>query len=161
MTDARVDGEGACTQCGSIPRGGRSCREAFDELLAFEFTDREAFGPVHHLTVACYYLQHPAGYGDDVRAMWRQLISAPEGGREHAVSTMAEMRERFDGATRVREAGHEPPAWWPRAWPHTVLDAMPSDDTDRTASGHVRRVRDWAASVRAALDIAEEGAHSP
>lgn len=161
MTDAPVHGAGGCGQCGAIPRGGLSCREAFDELLAFEFADREAFGPVHHLTVACYYLQHPSGYRDEVRTMWRQLISAPEGGREYAVSTMAEMRETFDGATRVREVGHEPPAWWPRAWPHTAIDALPTDDSDRTAASHVRRMRAWAASVRSALDIAEEGAHSP
>lgn len=161
MTGVPTEGSGSCAQCGATPRDGLSCRDAFDDLLAFEFVDREAFGPVHHLTVACYCLQHPDGYSDDVRALWRQLISDPEDGGKHAVSIMAAMRERFDGAVRVREPGHEPPGWWPRAWLQTALDALPSDAADRTAAGHVRRMRAWAASVRAALDIAEKGAHSP
>lgn len=149
-----------CTQCGATGRADLTCREAFDELLALEFADREAFGPVHHLTVACYYLQHPDGFSDGVRAMWRRLISAPEAGRAFAVSTMAATRHQFEGATRVREPGREAPEWWPRRWAHTALDALPVDDADRTAAGHVRRVRAWAVSVRAALDTAEEHAHS-
>lgn len=149
-----------CTRCGATPRAGLTCRDAFNQLLAFEFADREAFGPVHHLTVACYYLQHPDGYSDDVRAVWRRLISAPEAGREFAVSTMAATRDQFEGAARVREPGREPPEWWPRHWTHTALDALAVDEADRTAAGHVRRVRAWAVSVRTALDTAEEHAHS-
>lgn len=156
-----IDLTDRCPQCGASPRSGLTCRDAFDELLAFEFADPDAFGPVHHLTVACYYLQHPAGYTDEVRSMWRQLIGAPDAGRAQAVATMAAMRERFEGATRVREPGLEPPRWWPRQWAHTALDAVPANDVDRTAAAHVWRVRRWAESVRAALDTEEEQLHSP
>jgi hypothetical protein len=37
---------------------GKTCREAFEELISREFQD-PICGQVHHLTVLCYDLQHP------------------------------------------------------------------------------------------------------
>jgi hypothetical protein len=47
-----------CPLCGAeVPPGGQ-CRDRFDLCLAMEFDNPVTFGAVHHLTVACYMLQH-------------------------------------------------------------------------------------------------------
>lgn len=144
-----------CPDCGALVTAVRTCRSAFDELLAFEFITPEAFGPVHHLTVACYYLQHPTGHGEVVRARWLELLKDPDAGRAGAVRIMADMRAAFDGATRVREAGAEAPVWWPRRWRLTALDALPPKGEAMTAEGHVRRVSAWAEGVREEVERRE------
>lgn len=149
-----------CAQCGAASVNGLTCLDAFHALLGFEFADREAFGPVHHLTVACYYLQHPHDFTDEVRASWRELLDNPEAGRAHAEAMLPSLRRKFDGAKRVRDPGHEAPVWWPRHWPYTAQNALPANEDDQTAPGHVRRMRTWAASVRETLDAAEQRANA-
>lgn len=145
-----------CASCGGLTRGGlASCRAAFDELLAFEFVDPAAFGPVHHLTVACFFLQHPEGHTAEVLAMWRHMISEPEAGASFATRELAAARRAFDGPTRVREAGARPPHWWPTTFPVTVWDVLPGPGAPLDAAGHVQRVRQWAHDIGAVLDRAD------
>ncbi|MCB0192999.1 MAG: hypothetical protein KDJ65_13730 [Anaerolineae bacterium] len=54
-----------CLHCGANIQPNESCRDRFDLCLALEFENPIAFGAVHHLTVACYMLQHNA-YARDV-----------------------------------------------------------------------------------------------
>ena len=145
-----------CASCGGVRRGGlASCRAAFDELLALEFVDPAAFGPVHHLTVACFFLQHPEGHTAEVLAMWRHMISEPEAGGSFATRELAVARRTFDGPTRVREVGARLPDWWPVDFPVTVWDTLPEAGTSMDAAGHVARVRHWAQRTGDALDRAD------
>ena len=47
-----------CLQCGAELPAGETCRDRFDLCLAKEFEHPASYGSVHHLTVACYMLQH-------------------------------------------------------------------------------------------------------
>ena len=47
-----------CPQCGAQFPAGDNCRDRFDLCLAKEFEQPTSYGSVHHLTVACYMLQH-------------------------------------------------------------------------------------------------------
>ncbi len=47
-----------CPQCGAQYPTDETCRDRFDLCLAKEFEQPASYGSVHHLTVACYMLQH-------------------------------------------------------------------------------------------------------
>jgi hypothetical protein len=47
-----------CPECGARLSAGELCSDRFNLLLALEFENPDTFGSVHHLTVACYMLQH-------------------------------------------------------------------------------------------------------
>jgi hypothetical protein len=47
-----------CPRCGAELLPGELCRDRFDLCLAKEFEHPGTYGAVHHLTVACYMLQH-------------------------------------------------------------------------------------------------------
>lgn len=49
-----------CPLCGAEFPAGEHCRDRFDLCLAKEFENPATYGAVHHLTVACYMLQHNA-----------------------------------------------------------------------------------------------------
>ncbi len=88
-----------CPQCGGEFPSEEQCRDRFDLCMAMEFENPTAYGAVHHLTVACYMLQHNA-YSRDVWLEVRKMIAqfTQEGG------TPAEMRKqnrsRFDSGHR-------------------------------------------------------------
>ena len=63
-----------CPQCGAeVPLGGQ-CRNRFDLCLAYEYENPTTFGAVHHLTVACYMLQHNA-YSRNVWLAAREMVT--------------------------------------------------------------------------------------
>jgi hypothetical protein len=53
-----------CPECGSAWSNGITCREHFEQMLAWEFEYPEV-NTVHHLTVVCYHLQHPSLYSPE------------------------------------------------------------------------------------------------
>ena len=64
----------ACPRCGAYLSSGESCRDRFDLCLALEYENPTTYGTVHHLTVACYMLQH----NDYSRSGWleaRQMLA--------------------------------------------------------------------------------------
>lgn len=140
---------GHCTEC-----GGESCEDCFHALLAYEAERPEAFGAVHHLTVSCFYLQHPRGYAHTTLRAWRELVSDALEVRTNVAQIRARNEREFGGATRVRDAGSEAPATWPRNWPLHVCDVIRPGDTP-SVDDYVRRARDWAAAVRATLDASQ------
>jgi Family of unknown function (DUF5946) len=144
-----------CAQCGAADSGGQTCRSRLDTLLSIELEFPPAFGAVHHLTVACYSLQHPAGYVGAALAMWRQMLAQSLDGLATTKGLLREARRRFEGPARVREKNAVPPPWWPTTWPLTTADALPRVGEPATAQGHIDRVRRWAASIRATLDAAD------
>lgn len=144
----------ACAECGAPQPAGGGCRDCFEALLAFEAERPAVFAAVHHITVATYFLQHPAGYGGEVLTAWRRLIAAALAGAATTRELQRRVGRQFAGERRVRDGGTEIPAGWPRSWPVTVADvltplaSLPSDDE------YVARARAWAASAAETLDAA-------
>ena len=141
-----------CAGCGAVQEPGASCQECFDALLAFEYENPVAFGPVHHLTVASFYLQHPRGHAIAALDGWRDVLSQSLEANRAPRDILAEMRERFDGAKRVRDASAVTPEWWPREWPMTIRDVFDPTRPPPAVEEYVTRARAWAASVRRSLD---------
>jgi len=137
-----------CADCGAPAAEGETCRGMFDQLLAHEYALPEAFGAVHHLTVAVYSLQHPRGYSRDAIRMWQIIVVESLDGISTPANFLERARAHFTGGIRVRERGAEPPEGWPRVWPLTVVDAATPPDETPDAIGHIARVRAWASSVR-------------
>jgi len=137
-----------CPDCGASIADGETCRALFERLLAHEYAFPEAFGAVHHVTVAAYSLQHPRGYSRDAIRMWRVIIAESLDGVSTPANFLERARAHFSGGVRVREPGAEPPDGWPRTWPVTAADVVDTPD----AAAHIERVRQWAESIRGTLD---------
>ena len=142
-----------CDECGALHRGGVTCRACFEALLAFENERPVAFGAVHHLTVACYFLQHPRGYNASALQMWRDLLADSLDGRVTAKDLIRRAGRQFNGARRVRDPRAALPAWWPPAWPVTV-DAVLRPDEQPTIDTYVQRAYEWAGQTRAQMRAA-------
>ena len=141
-----------CNQCGATHDDGADCESCFHALLAYENERPAAFGAVHHLTVATYYLQHPAGYTHEALAHWRELVGKALNG-----APIRELRElsgrRFEGAKRVREPGSTAPAWWPAEWPVAIQNVfVPGTPVD--VETYVQRAREWASATLVTLNAA-------
>jgi len=115
--------ENACSDCGAVAPNGRSCREMFGELLAIAYSNPVTFGAVHHLTVACFYLQHSRDFGDASRETWRAIVREILDHGLTPASLLRRVRNQLTNRMRVREPGVDPPPWWPQTWPLTVADA--------------------------------------
>jgi len=152
-----------CRGCGAAHAAGApapACRAGFDRMLALEFELPAAFGPVHHLTVAAWQLQHPDGQTPAALHTWRAMVADALDGRATTDELRRRTGRRFVGPARVRDAAAVAPPWWPRRWPITAADAASPDDSSddpsvgRDPAAHAHRVLQWAASVRATLDRA-------
>ena len=140
-----------CPECGAPQLPGNECLTCFHALLAFENERPHAFGAVHHLTVASYYLQHPTGYAFDVLRAWRDVIADTLDGRASIRDLLRRASREFEGAKRAREPGAVAPAWWPRMWPLTVQSVIVPDEPPDVQT-YVTHARAWAAETRRALD---------
>src|SRR5438046_3095322 len=100
-----------CPECGAQQLPGKECVTCFHALLAFENERPHAFGAVHHLTVAAYYLQHPGGYAFDVLRAWRDVIADTLDGRSTTRDVLRRTSRQFAGAKRVRAPGAVTPTW--------------------------------------------------
>lgn len=63
-----------CPQCGADLPPEEPCQYRFDVCMALEYENPTTFGAVHHLTVACYMLQHNA-YSREVWLEARKMIA--------------------------------------------------------------------------------------
>ncbi|MEP7345994.1 MAG: DUF5946 family protein [Gemmatimonadaceae bacterium] len=140
-----------CEECGAALAPSEACEQSFHKLLAFEFENRSAFAE-HHLTVACYCLQHPKGFSSEaVGAWWEVVRSSVEHGTPPA-TIRREMSARLEGGTKLRREGWNVAVWWPRIWPVTVRDVVQPEDMTASPVTHVELVRKWAQSVLHTLD---------
>lgn len=62
-----------CLECGAFVPEGNTCQDYFSQMLAWE-NERPENGQVHHLTVLCYYMQHPSLYSPDGLREAKQLL---------------------------------------------------------------------------------------
>jgi hypothetical protein len=138
-----------CPECGAR-QSPASCIDCFHALLAFENENPPVFGAVHHLTVACYYLQHPSGYALPALEMWRTLVADSLARRATVAEMLRRSRARFEGATRARQPGAKPPAGWPTEWPMTVSGVLKPDESV-TVAVYIDRAMEWARSTNAIL----------
>ena len=142
----------ACDQCAATQPDGASCRDCFDALLAYENERPQVFFAVHHLTVACFYLQHPRGYRHEVLAAWRSLLADALDDATPIPTLRQRMGRQFTGAKRVRDALAAVPPGWPASWPMTVVDVLDPREPLPSEEEYVARARQWADSVRRMLD---------
>ena len=140
-----------CAECGAVLASSETCRGFFGVLLALEFENRSAFAE-HHLTVACYCLQHPTGYSSEAVDVWWELVRASVEDGTPPATIRREMSRRFEGATQVRGEGSNVAVWWPRRWPMTVRDVVQPEDQTASPETHLELVRRWARSVLETLD---------
>lgn len=64
-----------CADCGAVLAEGQLCETYFHQMLFWE-NEEPTNGRVHHLTVLCYHLQHPALYSPEGLAHARQLLES-------------------------------------------------------------------------------------
>jgi hypothetical protein len=134
---------------------GKTCREAFEELIAREF-QYPVCGQVHHLTVLCYDLQHPRQFTPQALAWSQDALRAAVEEGVSPVELRRRARQQFSRKNKPRVIKESSPASFAEAgekdkpafrWRMTALDAL-----GESAEGHNQRVEAWARSVLADLD---------
>ncbi len=132
-----------CLQCGAEVPLGRQCRDRFDLCLAYEYENPITFGAVHHLTVACYMLQHNA-YS---RKVWLEAREMVAQFMQQGI-TPADMRkqnhQRFDSGQRKWSItkGEKLSEFDTIIWSRTIADVRL--DSPEIYCADVKR---WAISV--------------
>lgn len=133
-----------CPTCGApLPESG-SCRDHFYQLLYWENED-PALGAVHHLTVLCYYLQHPEQYSPEglaegLRLLERFLAGASPGEARAAARGRADSGAR--GWTVTARPGQRGSYAHPVRWTVTAADVAAAGK-----AAYLERVPAWARAV--------------
>ncbi len=141
-----------CDECGAAQFPGATCLDCFHGLLAFENEHPAAFGAVHHITVASYYLQHPRGYKTEVLALWRSAIADVLSGRASARDLRSRASAEFDGPTRVKDPLAVLPTGWPKSWPMVIRDVYDPRARLPDMTAYIDRAKTWAATVIGRLE---------
>jgi hypothetical protein len=138
-----------CPECGAAWPGGITCRDHFEQILAWEFEYPEVF-IVHHLTVVCYHIQHPSLYSPEgLRGAIRLLAGFLDGG-----ITPQEVRRRdsqkLDSGVRKFKIKGTPASHGiyptPVHWTMTAADVIAGEP-----ARYDQNVKKWARSVLDAL----------
>jgi hypothetical protein len=129
---------------------GVSCLDCFHALLAYENEHPPAFGAVHHLTVACFYLQHPTGYAAAALEMWQSLLADALDRGTKPAELLRRASAKFEGATKARDPRAGIPDGWPASWPVTVRDVLVPDASPGVPE-YIDRAMQWARATRATL----------
>jgi hypothetical protein len=128
-----------CPQCGAPPQDGRTCEDAYYQMLAWEFSDAVK-GSVHHLTVPAYHLQHPAELSADG---WQQMLETlrafVQGNSPQAMRARIRRQQQVDKVSLRRGS---PARAALRSWSVPVHTCF-VDDPEL----YCQRVRVWAAAV--------------
>lgn len=138
-----------CPECGAHWQGGKTCADHFHQMLEWEFTDPVA-GSVHHLTVLCYYIQHPSLLSPEGLAEQQALLRRFIEEGITPVEMRESIRDRVDSGKRdwsLKPKGQPASYDRPMPWPMTVSDAA-----GESLEGYVERVTAWANAVLATLN---------
>jgi hypothetical protein len=111
-----------CPECGAP-----DCRDKFDELLALEFEDPTVFGAVHHITVICYNLQHPATFTDEAIEWMRSSLRAIIVDGLSAVELRKWARKISTGEIKIKRRTAPPEEPRKIHWSMTVADVRTND----------------------------------
>ncbi|MCC6617192.1 MAG: hypothetical protein IT320_27205 [Anaerolineae bacterium] len=143
-----------CPECGAAWRDGIPCEAHFHQMLYWEneFPD---YGVVHHLTVLCYYLQHPSLYSPDGLREGRRLLVEFVANGVRPQDMRRRMRGQVDSSRRTFTIKGKDGARGAYAhsipWPMTAADVVAQG-----ADHYVESVRQWARSAYEALVAAGE-----
>ncbi len=106
-----------CPQCGAQFPAGETCHDRFDLCLAKEFEQPATYGSVHHLTVACYMLQHNLYSREawlEAREMVAQFVRqgrAPSDVRKQSRTRLDSARRRWSVTKGAKITGLEAIVW--------------------------------------------------
>lgn len=134
-----------CPECGADWTVDESCQTRFEQCMALEFENPAAFGAAHHLSVACYMMQHnlysrPAWL--EAHRMLAQFIQ----GEITTEDYRKRQESKFDQSRRVWRVtrGEKLAAFKTIVWSRTIADVHLTDPGQYCAD-----VRLWAESVLA------------
>ena len=140
-----------CPECQAALHEAETCQEYFHQMLYWE-NENPDYGDVHHLTVLCYYLQHPSSYSQEGLAVARQLLfdflenglSPAQVRQQNRFSVDSGKRAWKVKATDDSSGAYERPVLW----------TMTAADVVKAGRGHYQAsIRAWAQSVHAALKL--------
>ena len=129
-------------------RGASGCRDKFGEMLALEFEDPTVFGAVHHITVICFNIQHPATFTEESLAWMKSSLRAIIVDGLSPTELRKQVRKKTKGGVQVKH--HKEPLEEPLRthWSMTVADI-------RTEKPEVycEDIKAWARSMLKDLHI--------
>ena len=131
-----------CPECGGLFTAEETCADHYHACLALEYTDPAYYGPVHHLTVLAYMLQHPSRLSADG---WQAMHNLLARFLSEDVSP-ARMRQQLQNQVKNKSFSlvkGEPAAQPTWAWNKTVMDVRLAD-----ADTYCADVRAWAEAVQ-------------
>ncbi len=138
-----------CPECGAAWANGQTCEDHFHQMLYWE-AEHPAYGEVHHLTVLCYYLQHPSLYSPDGLKEARRLLTEFVERGTSPVAVRQANRARVDSgrrdwkitATATSHGSYDRAS----AWKMTAADVVADGSENYCA-----KVRTWAHSIHETL----------
>jgi len=139
-----------CPECGALWGDGRTCRDHFDQMLAWEFEDPGGAGAAHHLTVLCYHLQHPSLYSPEGLEYGKRLLAEFVDGGVSPEAVRRRNRDHVNSINHKFKIKGTPDSHG--SYDHTIAWTMTAADvTTDGLNDYCERVRAWAWSVYAAL----------
>ena len=134
-----------CPLCGGKFISVEQCRERFDLCMAMEYENPAAYGAIHHLSVACYMLQHNA-YSREGWLEARNMVARFIRDGMTPVHIRRQNRSRFDSGHRKWSVtkGAKLPEFDDIAWSHTIADVRLDNPENYCAD-----VQIWAKSILA------------
>jgi hypothetical protein len=139
-----------CPDCGAVLTNGQPCETHFHQMLFWENED-PANWRVHHLTVLCYYLQHPALYSPEGLEHGRHLLKrfiedgeSPEQMRQETKGSAASNNRnwKIKGTADSHGAYNTPIMWQMNA----------ADIVAGGIANYYQNVKRWAATVHKQLN---------
>jgi hypothetical protein len=117
-----------CPLCGGVFTSVEQCRERFDLCMALEYENTAAYGAVHHLSVACYMLQHNA-YSAEVWLEARNMLARFIRDGLTPEQVRRQNRSRFDSRYRSWSVttGAKLPEFDSIVWTRTIADVRIED----------------------------------
>lgn len=139
----------SCPECGAAWRDGKTCRDHFHQMLAWEWEDPRNW-VVHHLMVLSYHMQHPILYSPEGLDGGKQLLVdfvergvTPEEARRRNRDAVDSGNRGFKITARPgRQGAYERPV----AWTMTTTDVIAAG-----IERYVESVTAWAESILVAL----------
>ena len=141
----KFDKHDFCPECGAPMVDNMNCWEQLGGIISWEYDYPELLAE-HFKTVACYNIQHPAQFTEEViEGLKLTLIEHLDKGL-----SVAEIRRRtslvYDGNKKVlKEESKRCPTL--RKWDMTIANVYIPESPEKAAE----RVRSWAAHIRAEL----------
>ena len=138
-----------CPECGAEWREGKTCQDAFYQMLFWE-NEYPGHGEVHHLMVLCYHLQHPSVYSSEgLRAAIHLLddfltrgLSPQEVRIQRRASVNSHTRTWKIKGTPTSHGAYDTPIHWIITAPQVIVNG---------ANIYCESVRAWAQSVHETL----------